>query len=408
MSGKVGSPTKVKSSASKEEVTDDSLGITMIGGEKVPTFKTPQATTSTVTKVMYTKEKRQELSEEKRIELFEKATKATFVQKFDVVSLSVTDENKLDDIRNIGTLVGKFRDHLVKYDMINVFTVLDLDEAQKLPIQENDLMQSHATLKESTVAKSNQWYNEWTIDPYYRENLQLSYDFLANNTTEKLLEKCLETYEEFPSSQQGGPLLFIIMMKKLQSDTEAAVEFIQTTVKNMKLTLFDGEDVNRAITLIRAAHKRLKGVGGDSSKVPLDFPRTLMDVFQTSSVPNFNEIFAHLSRTAMIQAQYQGTPFKMTMDQILKLAETRYLEMLATGEWTGATTKASSSVFFVKGTPPTGPKEVVCWNCGESGHAIKDCPKGRNEAQIQRRREEFFESKTQGGRGRGRGRGGGR
>ena len=39
-----------------------------------------------------------------------------------------------------------------------------------------------------------------------------------------------ETYERYLPEEQGGPLIFIIMIKKLASATEAAVKFLQGTI----------------------------------------------------------------------------------------------------------------------------------------------------------------------------------
>ena len=44
----------------------------------------------------------------------------------------------------------------------------------------------------------------------------------------------METYESYPPEEQGGPLIFIIMIKKLVSDTESAVTFVSESVTIQK------------------------------------------------------------------------------------------------------------------------------------------------------------------------------
>ena len=66
---------------------------------------------------------------------------------------------------------------------------------------------------------------QWPTDPWYRENLQLSLDFFQSHMSDALWEKCFETYKEFNPIQRGGPLMMLIMLKKLQSDTEATTQY---------------------------------------------------------------------------------------------------------------------------------------------------------------------------------------
>jgi hypothetical protein len=101
-----------------------------------------------------------------------------------------------------------------------------------------NLFEDYATLSEEDVAKSIAWYNTWPSAETYPQNLQLTYEFLKNHMTEELWEKCLETYKTYDEDQLGGPLLFIIMVRMLQSDTEAAVQYLQESVKCLKITNF--------------------------------------------------------------------------------------------------------------------------------------------------------------------------
>jgi hypothetical protein len=112
-------------------------------------------------------------------------------------------------------------------------------------------------------------------------------DFLEQNASDSLWDKCLETHNLYPSVQHGGLLLFVIMIKKLKYDTEDAVCYVQESVKKMKLTHFDGENIKRAVSLFRCAERRLK------MGVPEDFTQWVLDIFQTSlSIAAFNSQFA--------------------------------------------------------------------------------------------------------------------
>jgi hypothetical protein len=67
------------------------------------------------------------------------------------------------------------------------------------------------------------------------------------------------------------------MIKKLQLDTDNAVQYLINNVKNMKITHYEGENVSRVVSLVRGAYKRLKGVG--LNKLPDEFPKWIGEVF---------------------------------------------------------------------------------------------------------------------------------
>ena len=71
---------------------------------------------------------------------------------------------------------------------------------------------------------------------------------------------------------------------------------MQGTVEKIKITDYEGKIVGRAVSHI-LADKRLKAV----NKVPEDISKKLITVLQTSSVPEFNELFSNLLRNAQIE-----------------------------------------------------------------------------------------------------------
>jgi Zinc knuckle len=350
--------------------------------------------TTTIVQPLYPKELRKAMGEEKKVDLFEKATKTKFT-KFDLVALTLSNEDKLDDTYNLGIQIGKMRNHFIKYDMHDVFTIMRFtyrDDVQKKPVSTLDLFTDYSHITEQSVADSNRWYKKWPKEPYYRENLQLTYDFLENNCTEELLEKCLEVYDDFDVECQGGPLLFIIMIKKLQLDTDNAVQYLINNVKNMKITNYEGENVSRVVSLIRGAYKRLKGVG--LNKLPDEFPKWIVEVFQTSSVSEFNEGFAHLQRQVHVDSFLKNDDRETypSVEKLLKLAEKLYLDLTMVNKWNGVTTKANQSAFpALTGTP--NKKKLTCWNCGQEGHSLQECKATRNEDLIKKRKESFRAAK---------------
>ncbi len=220
--------------------------------------------------------------------------------------------------------------------------------------------------------------------------MKLTFQFLENNTTERLWDKCIEAYENYKPQERGGPLLFIIMMKRLQVDTDAAVEYLRNSVKTMKVTNFDGEDVSRVVSLIRGVWKRLKGVG--ESKVPSDFSKQILAVFQTSTVPEFNALFEHSNGLEIKTRTDPGKEKWPSPDVLFEMAESKYLELHQIDKWSGVTTKANQTVFNASAGAAT--ITCRCFNCGSLDHSLPKCPKPRNEQQIEQRKTAFQKEKA--------------
>ena len=274
--------------------------------------------------------------------------------------------------------------------MHDVFKILDVGaDDVTLGATTKDLFADYATITEKEVARSNKWFATWPESDTFRENLKLSFQFLENNITERLWDKCLEAYDNYKPQERGGPLLFIIMMKRLQVDTDTAVEYLRNSIKTMKVTNFDGEDVSRVVSLIRGVWKRLKGVG--ENKVPTDFAKQILAVFQTSTVPEFNSLFEHYSTSVEVKTRTDpGKDHWPSPDVLFEMAEAKYLELHQIDKWSGVTTKANQSVFNAAGG---GTITRRCFNCGSPDHSLPKCPKPRNEQQIEQRKKAFQSEK---------------
>lgn len=188
--------------------------------------------------------------------------------------------------------------------------------------------------------------------------------------------------------------MFIIMVKKLQSDTDSAVQYLINSIKNMKISNIEGENVSRVVSLVRGAHKRLKGVG--VSKVPEEFPKWVLLLMQTSTVSSFNEAFAHLQREVEVGSILRSGSSKAypPIEDVLRVAEKLYLDKTSTNEWSGLTSKGNSSSFPAVSKNNNGKgKPVTCWNCGGEGHGTRECTKPLNAALVEQRKKLYKENK---------------
>ena len=292
-------------------------------------------------------------------------------------------------------MIAKTKASHQQYDMCDVFTIVfPLSEGSRtLEDKHLDLYTQYDEITEEEVAASCEWYNKWTAKEYYRDNLTLTFKHLENNMTHKLFDKCFERYDTYPPIQQGGPLLFVIMMKTLISSSEEATQHLKDMVKNLKIADFKGENVLRVVSLIQGAYKRLKWI----KRVPDRFVDQILTVLQTSSVPTFNEYFEHYSHTfsmLMDMAEMDRREKNvMDVDKLLRIAEKKYNSLVSSGEWSGSKSRGSRSTFTTQAdtsvsTASHGTKKPVCWNCGEVGHTFYKCPKPKDDKRIESNRNQ--------------------
>ena len=172
------------------------------------------------------------------------------------MSLSLSDEEKLDDTYNLELLIRKTREAHMTYDMHDVFTIVIIDSSG-MPTASKDLYSEYSEITIQQTADSNKWYKEWTDDDEFAgDNLNVTYNFMKNNVSDGLWEKTFEKYDQYKASEQGGPLFFILMLNVLLSNTAEAARTLETRFKNFKITSLRGEDIDRAVSLLRGALKR--------------------------------------------------------------------------------------------------------------------------------------------------------
>jgi hypothetical protein len=90
----------------------------------------------------------------------------------------------------------------------------------------------------------------------------------------------------------------------------------------------------------------LKQIG----KLPQDMTKTLLTIMQTSSVDEFNKVFAAIEVQKTLDELNQSSTayikcFNYTADDIISVAEAQYLKLFEKGQWTGASTKGQDSAF---------------------------------------------------------------
>jgi hypothetical protein len=345
----------------------------------------------------YTKAYRAKLDYKEKAELFERASAKKLQTKFTMMNLKIDDPDKLDDTYNLSSAIDKMRENHIKYDLDDVFNIVITDPTDPYKVLKMvDLYTDYGSIEVSDVATSNRFYSTMLRDPdgSIGENLKVTLEYLLNNTDETLVLKINETYLSYPVEERGGPLFFKLLMDLLQNKSAEAAEYLVNVVKNLKISNFDGENVLKVVSLIRGAVKRLtnlKDARGQSA-LPTDLADHLLDVFQTSSVDDFNSLFKHFrlqSKIATFRLKSGGSSGP-TIDEILQFAENQYHLMKSTGKWTGVESKTNETFFIaaLQAATSSGTKVTICFNCGGS-HSFKSCPKPADKNRIRANRKIF-------------------
>ena len=397
------------SSSSSEQPSIMSKKVT-INGVEIEIEDTP-VKADPMSNVLYPREHRDKLSEEKLQDFFQHIYKPTS-DKFENPSVEFDSEEKLQDSYDVIAQINRLKSALTSVDMLDVFTVIkyeDGKESDLTNLTQINLLENFPSVTVEEVARSNKWYRtmpKGNQKKWIAQNLTVTGICIQNNTDEELLNLVLDEYQEFKEVERGGPLLFKLIIDQIQMTTELAIDHLIMLIKSIRITEYQGENVSTVASLIKGAVKRIKNYNtGDStsgsstmSKLPSDINQHLAKTtFQSTSVPEFNEMFAKLvtEHNLHVHSRSKMGSKLPDIDALLHLAVSTYNTLSHTSEWTGITT-AGKSAFVGQPSNQEGKKtEQSCFNCGKLGCKLDTCPRPRNEALIAANRKKYFDQKKQ-------------
>ena len=168
---------------------------------------------------------------------------------------------------------------------------------------------------------------------------------------------------------KGGPTYLKLLMGLIVATSEKSLRSLLDKVAKLKLSDFNGEDVNKAVSFLRGAILILK----DNNALPTDFNTLLLKTFKQTSCDDFKSFVGLLEHNVELKVT------TITVEETLRLFENKYTEMLGRNEWTPKSiTKEQESAFQTAETNKT----IICFNCGGIGHGIKNCKQPLNQAAI--------------------------
>jgi len=393
-------------------------------GSNTRQIRLPDGTTFTVTNnlqpeavsqssCLHKKTDRNQLPKDKLSEFFTTAVKKTH-PRYKLITPNLKGDDSLQESHELAQLIRATKDHHTRYDMGDVFTIVfpvNLQAGPDLLPRTVNLYSDHMLVTPEEVSLSNAWYQRYinhATMPWIRQNLQLTSEFGKNECDLSLHNKVMESYDVIVSgspSSGGGPLHFKLMMDLLVSHTESIAESLVDNIKSYDIKDLKGEDVGTAVTLMRNATKRLY----DIRRLPTRIEEIFLDVYQTTTVEEFNFTFRVMSHDIKRKLLGPSAPhtnrfsshmvntsdefqrdLKEKSEAIHLIAQNLYTDLVYKKAWHGANSPGDDKVTLPARSTPS---KTVCWNCGEAGHRLDECPKPKNNEKIEKARKAFLENK---------------
>ena len=382
-------------------MTSQSYTMLMIDGREVEVSTTMQAEATREAR-LFDKTKRHEL-DPKSLQDFIKGATGFVLAKNNKLSLTTAPEEgpegAVKHARNLQSQLKKLKRHFIKNDMIDVFTIVspkDVNDSNELlDTDAFDLFENYQVLHITQVANSNAWFKLYCTPAYIRENMGYILQCLENNTEETLWEHCYRIYKEYPEIQQGGPLMFVIIVKQIQNSSETAIEDLLKNFRTLKISDIPGENVNEMVIKLQSVYDTLVGASTDQRDyVPRNFCQDVLAVLQTSSVPQFNKIFEdEVNQVTRKAARTGGLTEWPNVEEIFRMATNSYRDMHPKADlWCLPCTTAAFSNMTPEqqaAVPYYMRPGYACFNCEKIGHPLDKCTEPRDEARIKKNREAF-------------------
>ena len=113
-------------------------------------------------------------------------------------------------------------------------------------------------------------------------------------------------------------------MKVIVRTTDQATRALVQRIKNLKISEIQGENVLTATSLICGAIQRLEIINA----LPKDITTILLSVYQTSSCPEFNDLFRLMEMNVKLNII---KAYKI--NEIVNIANGNYQELIDLGKW---------------------------------------------------------------------------
>ena len=305
------------------------------------------------------------------------ATKAMTI-KFDMMLQA--DNVSFEQVYDFDLRSRTFQKELMRQSMNDVFDIrTQLNSFGGLIKDGNpkSLFDHFHELDVDTIASSNKFYNQFG-QSHHQQNLLWSQIKLENSCDDDLREKVDEALLDYDSAEHGGPLYFILMLGLLTTLTDESTAILVTNLRSMTLQddLFPGEDVDKAISVIRGVYCRLQ----ICRAVPNDMITIVLSIFKSAGCTEFADIFKTIESSRRIGVKEINGIRLDDVKHYFRVAAENYKSFLGSGKWVVVKKRKNKtpSGFAALSDGSIDLSKVTCYGCGELGHFLKDCPHCKN------------------------------
>ena len=311
----------------------------------------------------FSREYRSATSTKEKIQISEKACAGADMKlkKVDYAKIATNekDDELLKNNLAIETFIRKLKRHAIRYDMHELMTKFPMLEdtlhdhdrfskGETINLIENwdrigDGNDKRITVTE--IADTVAWIKEYASagSLSYLEDMEWTHEHILNSLDDELSEIVGTILDQdYSPGQRGGPLTFAIAMDQCINLSEEAIDSLKKSIESFDVKNVKGEDIGLVCRHFKYALKRLFHNGA----ITPTLTKNLFKVFQTTSVPEFNDFVAHWMRDTTRKSSKRPS-----YQDILAEVEDYYKRLLASGEWLGITKEETPSGFVGNDKP---------------------------------------------------------
>ena len=384
-----------------------------LGGLTISTISESTEQARSSTGALYSKAIRATYDDDKKGKLdLLKLVQSKQQQPYVATSISVNDPEKLLNHYSLSKLNKECAQNLNVYDLLGPFQTIVFPTVPGGKVLNKDVSGNYLThdlfnntfqVTAQQVADSSRWYSGYTLPAdRFQEDLEWSLAYFKNNVDAALYARIHSKLLTFDERCRGGPLFFKLLNDETTTNSDANKKALIVIVDTYKIkTDCKGEIIPDVVDLFRSITDTVYALHDDS--LPDEYVDKLISIFTSTSVDEFNGLFESLKNDlfkSQLQASITNSLIVPSTESssltnnlagasyVLEYACRAYYTLCQKGSWDKCLQQAPGDSAFIAGDgsqPPT--TERRCFNCNEPTHHLRNCPKPRDHATINKNRE---------------------
>lgn len=281
----------------------------------------------------------------------DKFSKALAVTSFDPKELAKAN-NFVQAISTTRSKLNKMKSHFVLQGIGETFEVMGVyydpgSESHKVAKLSASLLDDFTKFSLEQVRKSVEVHVIFSVEDsvIHAQNNSIAYQYIMNSCDPDLqshIEDCLSRYEE-DHFRYSGVLAFHIMISSIYKHTQDTGLKLEVTLTELRLSMFPGEDVAKAVATIRAIKSFL-------SISDTQYRKKVFNVLTGGSHQRLQDYLLILDDTADARVS--------TAEKIMSTAQEKYVDLIQDGKYLRSGKEPASFKSALQGTPNANPLTI--------------------------------------------------